>query len=156
MKEAFFETPTRQRSYRVLKGATREFYVCTTAGPRDWRTALCVFDSEARAGEYLRSLGGPRAFVEALRRYGVQVPDWMLREPQLPETHEVTVPELCRVAEGIGVEWVAANPPPVEPHPDSQRTGVLPLLAVEDLDMSPYYHTGLPDTTVQLGKEETN
>lgn len=155
MSESFSGDPGGPRSYWVLKGMTREFYVCATAGPRDYRTALCVFDSEAGADGYLRDLGGPREFVEIMRRHGMQIPDWMRRGPQLPEAHETTIPGLRRVAESIGVEWVAVNPPPIEPHPDPQRADVLALLHVEDLGVPPY-HTGLPDTTIRFGEEETN
>ena len=137
----------------MLKGATREFYVCTTAGPRDWRTALCIFYSRAKAGEYLRSLDGPRAFVETMRRYGMQVPGWMLRGPQLPEAHETTVPELRRVAEGIGVEHVTINPPPVEPYPGPQRAGSLPLVPVKEL-REPSLYTDLATTAVQIEEGE--
>ena len=150
----------------MLKGVTREFYVCTTAGRRDWRTALCVFDSEARAGEYLRPLGGPRKFVETMQCYGMRVPDWMLHKPQLPGAHETTAPELCRVAEGIGVEWVAVNPPPVEPYPGEKEGNVegdaegdaLALLTMEDLRERPYapYRANLSDTTVEIGRGERN
>lgn len=147
--------PGHHQSYWVLKGVAPEFYVCTTAGPRDWRTALCVFDSEAGADGYLRDLSGPRDFVEIMRRHGMQVPDWMRRGPQLPEAHKTTVPELRRVSEGIGVEWVAVNPLPVEPHPDLQRADVLALLRVEDLGVPPHY-ADLPNTTVQIEEGEMN
>lgn len=155
MRERCSEDPVHRQSYWVLKGVTREFYVCTTAGRRDWRIALCVFDSEVRANKYLQSLGGARAFVEIMQRYEMQVPDWMLSEPQLPETCETTAAELYRVTEGLGMEHVTINPPPVEPYPGSQRADVLALVPVEDLGVPPH-HTGLPNTTVQIGKEELN
>lgn len=164
MRERCSEDPIR-RGYWVLKGVTREFYVCTTAGPSDWRTALCVFDSAATAVEYLRSLGGARAFVEIMQRYGMQIPAWMRREPQLPEAHEATVPELRRVAEGLGMDHITLNPLPVEPYPGSQRAGALALLPVEDLEEPPRrgstghpasIRTDLPDTVIRANRGETN
>lgn len=155
MEGPFSETSAWQRGYWVLKGVTREFYVCTTAGSRNYRTALCVFDSEVGAEGYLRKLGGSRDFVETMGRHGMQVPDWMRREPELPAAHEANVPELRRIAGGIGVEWLAVNPPPIEPHPDPHRADVLALVGVEELDVPPN-HTTLPDTTIHFGEEEAN
>ena len=146
----------------MLKGVTPEFYVCTTAGRRDWRIALCVFDSEVRANKYLRSLGGARAFVEIMQRYEMQVPDWMLSEPQLPETRETTAAELYRVTEGLGMEHVTINPPPVEPYPgekeDNAEGDALTLLTVEDLRERPYatYSASFSETAVEIGREERN
>lgn len=132
MREHRREESGRHRSYWVLKGATRDFYVCTTSGLGEPRAALCIFDSETRAGDYLRSLGAARTFLETMRRYGMQVPRWMLHDPQLPVTRETTVPGIRRVVEGIGVECVAFNPPPVEL--PARRSGVPELLTLERLE----------------------
>lgn len=106
------DTVTRRERYWVLEGTKRDFYICATAGRRDWRTALCVFDSRAAAEGHLASLGEARIFLDTLERYGASIPDWMRREPTLPEVKEVPRRDLRRVLESIGVEYATLNPPP--------------------------------------------
>lgn len=96
----------------MLKGAKRDFYICATAGRCDWCTALCVFDSRAAAEEHLRSLGEAQMFLDTLERYGASMPDWMRRDPLLPEVHEVPAWDVHQVLWSIGVEYATLNPPP--------------------------------------------
>lgn len=123
MRDPGSKSPVRRERYWVLKGAERDFYICAVAGRRDWRAALCVFDSRAAAEEHLSSLGEARMFLDTLERYGARVPFWMRREPLLPEVHEVSTRELRRISRSIGVEYVALDPPPAE-----ERVETLKLL----------------------------
>jgi hypothetical protein len=116
----------RDRSYWVLKGAERDFYICATAGPRDWRAALCVFDSKEAAEAHLASLGEAQMFLDTLEHYGAYIPYWMRREPLLPEVREVPATELRRVLCCIGVRYATLNPPPA-----GERTETLKLLPAE-------------------------
>lgn len=116
----------RGRRYWVLKGAERDFYICAMAGPRDWRAALCVFDSRAAAEAHLESLGEAQVFLDTLERYGAHIPYWMRREPLLPEVREVPYTEVRRVLESIGVRYATLNPPPA-----GERTEALKLLPAE-------------------------
>jgi hypothetical protein len=107
----------------VLKGAERDFYICATAGPRDWRTALCLFDTREAAEAHLESLGEAQMFLDTLEHYGAHIPYWMRQEPLLPGVREVPATELRRVLESIGVRYATLNPPPA-----GERTEALRLL----------------------------
>lgn len=123
MKDPGSKRPVRRERYWVLGGAERAFYICAVAGRRDWRTALCVFDSRAAAEEHLAGLGEARMFLDTLERYGAHIQYWMRREPLLPEVREVSTRELRRILRSIGVEYVTLNPPPAE-----ERVETLDLL----------------------------
>lgn len=129
---------TRHERYWVLTGVKRDFYICATAGRRDWRTALCVFDSRTAAEEHLRSLGEAQVFLDTLERYGASIPEWMRRDPLLPEVHEVPARELHQVLWSIGVEYVTLNPPPA-----GERVEALEFLSAEAFPQ--HREAGSPD-----------
>lgn len=95
----------------MLTGPRRGCFVCEGFG-EDERAALCVFDSRHAAEEHLRDLSEPQIFLDTLERYGLFTPSWVRRETLLPEAREISGRELWEAIEGIGVGYVAMNPPP--------------------------------------------
>ncbi len=93
-----------EERYWVLKGQSRDFYICARPGCHRC-TALCVFDSERAAREPLRTLSEPRMFLDTLEFYGASMPSWVREERLLPQIREVSAGELGRIIEAIGVPW---------------------------------------------------
>lgn len=104
---------TRNRRYWVLKGALGNSYTC--AKFRDVRyTALCVFDSREAATDHVESLDENHMFLGTLEFYGTSMPACVRRGPLLPGLEEVSIRELWKVIEAVGVDYVTINPPPAE------------------------------------------
>jgi hypothetical protein len=98
-------------AYWVLRGPRKECFVCARFG-KDELAALCVFDSETNAEEYLRSLSETQMFLNTLEMYGIFTPSWVSREALLPAACEMSRRKLWEAIQEIGVGFVAINPPP--------------------------------------------
>lgn len=94
----------------VLKGPARDFYVCATvraSGP----AALCAFDRREAADRHLAGLTEFQMFLDTFDQHGADLPSWVHDESLLPRAREVSRRELAEIAHGIGVGYVALNPP---------------------------------------------
>jgi len=98
-------------AYWILRSPRRDCFVCARFG-KDEYAALCVFDSREAAEAYLCFLSEPQMFLDTLEQYGTSTPSWALRETLLPEACEISGPELWEAIEGVGVNYVAIDPPP--------------------------------------------
>ncbi len=98
------------KSLWVLKGADRDFYVCATVNTRGV-AALCAFDSEEGAKRHLDTLTEFQMFLDTLDHHGPGLPSWVNEEAFAPRTVEVGRSEVAGICRGIGVAFVAMNPP---------------------------------------------
>jgi hypothetical protein len=100
-------------TYWVLREPRGDCLVCARFGKAEY-AALCVFDSREAAEEYLSYLSEPQMFLDTLEQYGIFTPYWVCRKTLLPEACEISRLELWEAIEGVGVNYVAINPPPEE------------------------------------------
>lgn len=97
-------------SFWVLRGTGREFYVCATITARGV-AALCVFESEEKAGRHLDGLSEFQMFLDTLDHHGARLPSWVREESLMPRMVAVDRVEAARISRSIGVGYVALDPP---------------------------------------------
>lgn len=98
-------------TYWVLKGRSRDFFVCAALDRE--HVALCAFGSRVAAEEHARSLDEPQMFLTTLEQHGAEAPPWVCEETLLPKVFEVSREGLWKITRAMSVDYVALDPPPM-------------------------------------------